>query len=53
MTKIKIKIKIKKDPMEIELDRALNRMIKDSRLNQNRFLAIETISTEELETKSI
>jgi hypothetical protein len=39
----KIKIKIAKDPMEIELDRSLNKMIKDSRRNQNAVAFDESI----------
>jgi hypothetical protein len=36
-----IKIKIKKDPMEIELNKSLNRIIRSSRINQNKIYSEE------------
>jgi hypothetical protein len=42
----KIKIKIVKDPMEIELDRALNKIIRGCRANQNRILNINDLPLE-------
>ena len=42
----KIKIKIAKDPMEIELDKALNKIIRGCRLNQNKILNISDLPLE-------
>ena len=42
----KIKIKIVKDPMEVELDKALNKIIRGCRLNQNKILTVNDLSLE-------
>lgn len=42
----KIKIKIVKDPMEVELDKALNKIIRSCRLNQNKIFTTNDVPLE-------